>query len=379
MNLSAASLFSRSPCANRESSCLLAHRIAAMNECRTTLRSRSAKRTALSVWELPKLIRSVHRFRKSSPKAGVDRPHFRSILAFVHRNRFAVSSQIQRRFSNTLKSDRTTRRHLTEMEAQGLLRVVETNAISPLWPKVYFVTRRGVTRLRQVLHNQGQEWTESVQDRRRSDGSSAQHVLHELFVTELLLLAWETTQRRPDLQILTMQRRSLAKHSAFKIVVGGKRTQLEPDGMYLYRQHGKGMMCCFVEMDLDSMTPRQMAVKFRRYQVWAESQTATAYLKGLYERHGASAPSAAFRILVVVGSRNAQAERRRIASLLAVTKQLPTALQNRIWFCTVQQLQSVEPSKLLAGQLWLRPRDLQAGGEVSLGIVSRLPRQTLFA
>lgn len=308
----------------------------------------------------------------------LERPHFRAILAFVHRNRFAVSSQILRRFPKFLRSERTARRHLAEMEALGVLDVVGTNNVSPLWPKVYFVTHRGLTRLRQAMHEQGQEWSESLRDRRRSDGSSAQHVLHELFITEFLLLAWETAQHREDLQILTMQRRSLAKHSAFRIVVGGKRTQLEPDGMFLYRQQGKGMMCCFVEMDLDSMTPRQMAVKFRRYQVWAESPTAIAYLKSLYARQGATTPSATFRILVVVGSRSKPAERRRIASLLALTKQLPTGLQNRIWFSTVQQLQSAEPSKLLTEQLWRRPRDLQAGGEVTLGSVSRMPRHALF-
>ncbi|MBC7820702.1 MAG: replication-relaxation family protein [Planctomycetaceae bacterium] len=340
-------------------------------------RSPTVKRQGLGVWDLPKLLGSVHRYRKSRPKVRPERPHFRAILAFVHRNRFAISSQIQRRFPKYLRSDRTARRHLAEMESLGLLSVVGTNNVSPLWPKVYFVTRRGLTRLRQALHDQGQEWSESLRDRRRSDGSSAQHVLHELFVTEFLLLAWEAAEHREDLQILSMQRRSLAKHESFKVVIAGKRTRLEPDGMFLSRQQGKGMMCCFVELDLDSMTPRQMAVKFRRYQVWSESQTAMTYLKNLYERHGATFPTAAFRILLVVGSKNRQAERRRVASLLDVAKQLPPAVQNRIWLTTVQQLQSAGSSKVLTEPLWLRPRDVRDDKGVSLD--SRLSLHALFA
>lgn len=338
------------------------------------------KHSGLSVWDLPNLLGSVHRYRKSAPNVRTERPHFRAILAFVHRNRFAISSQIQRRFELQLRSDRTARRHLAEMEALGLLGVVGTMNVGPLWPKVYFVTRRGLTRLREALHEQGQDWSESTKDRRRSDGTSAQHVLHELFVTEFLLMAWEATQKLADIQILTMQRRSLAKHTAFTLVIGARRTRLEPDAMFLYRREGKGMMCCFVELDLDSMTPRQMAVKFRRYQGWAESPMATSYLKCLYEQHGAKAPAPTFRILVVIGSRNRQAERRRMGSLLNVIKGFPPAFANRIWLTSVHQLQELAtPGTLMGELLWLRPRDINnTRSSIGTGAVAKLPRNAML-
>ena len=70
-----------------------------------------------------------------------------AILSFVYRNRYAIASQIQRRFTTILKSDRTARRHLAEMEALGYLDVITTRSVSPLWPKVYCVTKRGARRL----------------------------------------------------------------------------------------------------------------------------------------------------------------------------------------------------------------------------------------
>ncbi|MEX1231956.1 MAG: hypothetical protein WEB58_17045 [Planctomycetaceae bacterium] len=58
-------------------------------------------------------------------------------------------------------------------------------------------------------------------------------------MTEFLLQTWESGDGRDDLEILTMQWRSLAKHDAFKVTVAGRHTQLQPDGMFLYRQHAE--------------------------------------------------------------------------------------------------------------------------------------------
>ena len=329
-----------------------------MNGVPTQLPSSKPKRVPLSVWELPKLLRSVHEFRKSQPKSCRERPHYRAILAFVHRNRMAVASQIQRRFSNYLPSDRTARRHLAEMEAMGLLAVVETNGVSPLWPKVYFVTRRGLARLKQALHDQGQEWTETLRDRRRSEGVSAQHVLHEVLTTEFLLSVWEATQKLDDLELMTTQRRSLAKNDAFKVTVAGQLTRLQPDGMFLYRQKGKGMMACFVEMDLDTMSLKQMREKFRRYQAWSESAVVISFLKNLYGKHGAANPTANFRILVVINSRNYQAEGRRLSQLLKLATRLSAGIRDRIWLTTVHNLcgRDESSSNLLVAPIWQRPR-----------------------
>lgn len=247
------------------------------------------------------------------------------------------------------------------MEALGYLDVIYTNSTSPLWPKVFFVARRGVATLRNALRERGQEWTENAHDRRRRNGASAQHVLHEVFIAEFMLMAWQTSQLREDLQILTIQRRSLATHEAFRVGGRGRQVHLQPDGMFLYRQHEKGMMCCLVELDLDSMSAKQIAMKMRRYQAWTESPRASAYLNDLYKRHGAAAARASFRLIFVVGSRAFNAENRRLKQLVSVASRCSPSIREKIWICTVEQLQiSVESRLFLNAPIWLRLRDIPA-------------------
>ena len=87
---------------------------------------------------------------------------------------------------------------------------------------------------------------------------------HTLFITEFLLNGWAATQTCKEFEILTMQRRSLAMHDAFKVVVAGRHTRLQPDAMLLYRQQGKGMMCCFVEVDNPSSSFRILMIVGKR-------------------------------------------------------------------------------------------------------------------
>src|SRR5436190_10037774 len=101
------------------------------------LQAGSKRQRPLSIWDLPaSLMTPPHRFRKRRPKRGRERSHHAAILAFIYRNRFATASQVQRRFVDILKSDRTARRQLAEMqESLGYVDLVPTP--SPLWPKVY--------------------------------------------------------------------------------------------------------------------------------------------------------------------------------------------------------------------------------------------------
>ncbi len=328
-----------------------------------------AAKKPLTVWQLFKIQGPVHRYRKSRVPSLEERNHFPGILAFVYRNRYAIASQMMRRFPKHLKSDRTARRHLAEMESLGLLGVVETNHLGATWPKVYFVTRHGLTSLRRALNKRGQAWSESVYDRRRSTGPSVHHICHELCTTDFMLLAWEATQIREDLRILAFERRSLSSHEAFEISVAGRQTRLQPDGLFLYQQ-GKGQMCCFIEIDMCSMTVRQMKAKFWRYHNWAQSTKGIEYLMKLYESHGAIRPVANFRILVVVGGRTKDNEERRRAGLLRLVSQLPPLIRGRFWFATASDIQDEQLKRtLLLDAIWMRINNV-------LSPDSSLPRVT---
>ena len=273
------------------------------------------KNTQLSAWQLTSLLIPVHQYKKTSDqinKHSKQRSHFLPIVAYVYRNRFAIATQIQRRFSHLLKSDRTTRRHLAELEALGLLAVVPTRGTSPLWPKTYFCTAKGARRLRRSLEARGKSGDVIRVDRARPEGYSADHVLHELLTTELLLNVWESTQTNLGFELLQTERRSIPSQPGFLIDTRHRQTRLEPDAWFVFRQEGKGMMCCFCELDAGTMTKDQLKAKFRRYETWASSSSGREFLINLYRCHGAYDPRPTFRILCVACSRERENDEQRL-------------------------------------------------------------------
>ncbi len=111
------------------------------------------------------LVDAIHECRRSTKRCKKERAHFTAILAFVYRNRFAVASQVQRPFSKIRRSGRTARRHLEELVALRFLAVAPARCVGPLFPKVYYVTGRGVRRLKKSLSKQGNPWQPSPIDR----------------------------------------------------------------------------------------------------------------------------------------------------------------------------------------------------------------------
>lgn len=72
------------------------------------------KNTQLAAWQLPSLLIPVHQYKKTSiqmNKQSKQRSHFLPIVAYVYRNRFAIATQIQRRFSPS--SNQTGQRDAT--------------------------------------------------------------------------------------------------------------------------------------------------------------------------------------------------------------------------------------------------------------------------
>ena len=189
-------------------------------------------RRPLTPWEPPRLLIPMHQYKRRNAKGGTERTHYPAILAFVHRNRFAVANQVQRRFSEILRSDRTARRHLEEMESLGYLASAPARGVSPLFPKVYYVTGQGIGRLRKSLDVRGKAWNAVRIDRcgrHKDEGYAADHIIHEVLITEFLLALWQTAHGRDDLELLTVQRRSMTRRPAFQIALGGRQTRLAPD------------------------------------------------------------------------------------------------------------------------------------------------------
>ena len=315
-------------------------------------------RRALTPWELPKLLAPMHQWHKTSKRPTKERAHFLPMLAFTYRNRYVLATQLQRRFSGSMPSDRTARRHLTELESLGYLTTAEARGTSPLWPKVYRVTARGIHRLRQGLQQRREQGTMTRVDRRRGEGSAAEHVLHEILTTEFLLQVWLTASVRPDLELLTIQRRSLEKHQAFIVGESERESRLKPDGMFLYRQQERGMMCCFLELDNGTESLTQLRMKFRRYEAWAGLATAQAYLCDLYRRYGAQQPQPVFRLLLVARDRIGKDDERRLLKIQTAAKVLSASMRRRCWFATAQSFRDYDGHATVLNQsIWRQGDD----------------------
>ena len=141
-----------------------------------------------------------------------------------------------------------------------------------------------------------------------------------------------------DSLTLTLQRRSLAKHAALRVVVGGHHTRLIPDAMFLFRHTGGGMACCFVEMDNGSMNEQQIREKYARYLAWSQSAGGKQYLLNLYRSHGAKEPRPMFRLLVIAHGRTGHDDQQRMGELSVPIFKLPATMRDRFWFTTVGDL-----------------------------------------
>jgi hypothetical protein len=321
----------------------------------------------------------VHEYRRSPKRCTKERAHFTAILAFVYRNRFAVGSQIQRRFSKVLRSGRTTHRHLEELVALGFLGVAPARCVGPLFPKVYYVTGRGVRRLKKSLSKQGKPWQPGRIDRRGRDaneGYAAEQIIHEILITEFMLTLWQTVEGRPDLELLNVERRSLVKHPAFRITLGKRSTRLAPDALFLFRQQDGSMCCCCLELDNGTMNAKKLRAKFARYAAWSQSASGQQYLINLYQRYGAKEPRPAFRLLMVARSRTGLDDDGRLAEILAGANRLPGNMRKRIWLTTVAALREHQNDELsLNANVWIRLRDME-GSAISTS--ENAPRQRLF-
>ena len=320
---------------------------------------RLTERHPLSTWEFPKLATSVHQHRKSKSPSPKMRGHYAAILAFVYRNRFVTAHQVQRRFCKFLRSDRTTRRHLAEMESLGLLDVQPVNSISPLLPKIFFVTAKGRRHMKADFAKQGKSWEEAAFDRRRTSGQSFVHVWHEIATTEFLLSVWEATQSQPDWKLAALERRSLIKHPAFEINRSGHH-RIVPDGLFLIR-HPKGMILSFLEVDTGTESPRQLARKLESYRIWAEAPIGRDYICGIYRQAGATNPQPNFRLLFAITPKVIGSEEARLETFHQLIEDEAFFLQKRLWFTSADQLRITNPTDLLTEPIWFRGSDIVRG------------------
>jgi hypothetical protein len=156
----------------------------------------------LTAWELPDLIRPMpirHRPTMKQPRL---LPHYPAVVEYIYNNRFAIASQIKKRFSDIFRNLRTTQYQLANLVQMGYLSTAPVRSLSPNCPFVYSVTRKGISLVSNKYAELNILWTGSSTEAGKQKGIALNSILHELFLTEFITALHTSIDRRNDLQYL---------------------------------------------------------------------------------------------------------------------------------------------------------------------------------
>src|SRR5687768_11123275 len=95
-------------------------------------------------WRLRDLVRPMRNRSYSSRNKWNPRllAHYPAVVEFLYTHRYATADQVQRYFATFIKSDRTARYQLRQMEQLGLIARAATHSTAPHFPLAYHATSR---------------------------------------------------------------------------------------------------------------------------------------------------------------------------------------------------------------------------------------------
>ncbi|GAB4159491.1 MAG: hypothetical protein Tsb009_36780 [Planctomycetaceae bacterium] len=160
------------------------------------------------------------------------------MIAYNQLSRFVTTSMLRRRFPHHLTSERTAQRHLANLVERGLLATVSTWATGPNFPHVYRATPRGLRFVKQAFGDQLQ-FEISAAEEKRSRGHGLHSLLHELFISELMLDLIGGVEQRDDLQLLEIERRYHHPNRQLRYRERGAAKTIEPDLGFLVAGRGE--------------------------------------------------------------------------------------------------------------------------------------------
>ncbi len=338
----------------------------AVNDSTATTTTRKGVGLPRTAWELPQLIRPLpvrHRPRRKQPR---HLPHYPSVVRFIYDNRFAIASQVQRRFPERFASLRTVQYQLGCLVELGYLRTAPVRSTSPNFPFVYYVAAKGA-RLLQEQFTYEPLGDDFVPESVRNSGVAIHSLLHELLTTEFMLSLQLAAASREDVQLIAPERRYYRRDKRLRFEAQGRQLSLVPDaGFLLSTQQPNGnrtALLHLVEMDNGTMPPRRILEKYQRYSDWSRSEEGRGYLKCLYRRTGCVTARPNFRLLTIAhDNRNSAGDVRRMANLVyaALDETVWSALRDRLWFTSVARLRSSPSHPESSGTpVWHRTRDIK--------------------
>lgn len=312
-------------------------------------------------WELRELIRPLPRRQRSTRRA-VPNAFDPALVEWVYRSRFCLTSQLQRRFTEQLPTQRTAQRHVSRLIQGGFLAEAPVRSTGPNFPMVVFATARGVRLIRDAYAGLGREWDAPLTEERKARGLALDSVLHELLLSEFGLAVERTIAARTDLRLLETERRYFRRDRRLTYHRSGEQRHLEPDAGILASirtERGRSLLpLCAVELENGTHTLARLRRKLRAYADWYHDD-GPAWLADIYGRHGAPGHRASFRLLLIAHDRyGTVSDDRRLWDLLVLALQMPRSLRDSIWLTTVAQLREHQHAMApLDSPLWYRARD----------------------
>lgn len=330
------------------------------------------KRQPRSVWELRELILPLAVRRRGSGErrrrvSGGERVFDPALVEWVYESRLAIVSQLQRRFPDSLPSQRTAQRHVARLVDAGYLAATTVRSTGPHFPRVLHATGRGLRLVRGAYARLGREWDGPVTEDGKAHGLALDSVLHEILLTEFDLTLYRTVAERPDLTWLQRERRYFRRDRQLTYSEWGRTRRVVPDAGYLIAAEtpaGRQLLPqMFLELENGTHSVAKIRDKLDRYRRWSE-QEAGEYLQQLYSPHGEPHKSS-FRLLLIAHDKHGTvSDDRRLVDLLVQAIELPRRLRDALWFTTAAALRQYagDPAPLSA-PIWIRAKSLNGRGD----------------
>jgi hypothetical protein len=309
----------------------------------------AGKSRLATAWNLAQLIRPLpvrQRPRQRQPKLLA---HYPAVVEFVHNNRFAVASQVARRFAAWLASPRTAQYQLAALCRLGYLATAPVRSTGPHFPFVYYATSRGAKLVRQAYEQLGQPRKLAAAEDIKTRGQALTSILHELLLTEFALAVQQTVARRSDLELVFSERRFFRRERRLTYTAGERLHSVIPDYGFLVRQtafsarrqerQSNGGLLYLVEWDNGTMSLSRIFEKYQAYAAWAGSERGSEQLARICAQHGLSTDHANFRLLVVAhDNAREHGDAARMTDMLAEAIELPAAMRDRVWLTTAEAI-----------------------------------------
>jgi hypothetical protein len=338
------------------------HRNSSVNSSTAT----PGKSRPATAWHLPDLIRALPVRKQPCQRQPKLLPHYPAVTEYVYNSRFAIASQIQRRFAGYMPSVRTAQYQLANLVQLGYLRTASVRSTGPNFPYVYHATSRGVELVEDGYRTIGRTWHGTTSEGTRAHGIALPSILHELLLTEFDLAVGEGIERRPDLKRLFVERRYFQSDKRLRFQHHGRRHSIIPDSGFLLRlsaaggSHRSRLLLHVTELDNGTMSLSRLLEKLQHYQRWSGSTEGTQYLETLRHRYQGDSVSD-YRLLLIVRGTSKTGDRGRLIDSFIQVLELSSTMRNRIWLTTVESLRHHDRSaNALDAAIWVRPRQARA-------------------